>query len=66
MLAIQGRASTPSKVVAAPTNSQMEMGNHLHGFHHMITKINQTERCHHGSCGQTEQSYSLHTCQVNQ
>jgi hypothetical protein len=37
---VKGRAPTPSRVVATPTNSRMEMGNHLHGFHHRITKIN--------------------------
>jgi hypothetical protein len=65
MSAIQGREMTPSMVFATPTNSRMEMGNHLHGLHHMITKINQTKRHHHGSCGQTEKGFSLHTHQVN-
>jgi hypothetical protein len=65
MLASQGREPTPNMVVATPTNSRMEMGNHLHGFHHRITKINQTERSHHGSYGKNEQGCSLHTHQVN-
>jgi hypothetical protein len=40
---VKGRSPTSSRVVAAPTNPRMEIGNHIHGFHHRVTKINQTK-----------------------
>jgi hypothetical protein len=41
------------------------MGNHLHGFHHWISNIDQIERCHYGSDEQIEQVYPFHPCQIH-
>jgi hypothetical protein len=34
---------TPSRIITTSTNPGMEMRNHLHGFHHQITNLNQIE-----------------------
>jgi hypothetical protein len=38
---VKAEHRVPNRVVTTPTHPRMEMGNHLHGFHHRITKIDQ-------------------------
>jgi len=47
----QGWAQTSNRIVAANTYSRMEVGGHIQGLHHEITKGNQATWCNHGGWG---------------